>query len=343
MAAGVALLCAGAAALVLRRRFPLSVLAATYGATFAYLATQPRAGPAWLSVIVAIGTAVYLGKRVAALGFLVAGYLGFLWAPTLDGKRGPSAIFAVSLGAGLALLLGVSELVRLRRQRALAQARGREAEALRRASEQRLSMARDLHDVVSHNISVINVQANTALHLMDRQPDRARAALVTINDVSKQALAELRSILGVLRQVDEELPRAPTPSLAGLGDLLATAKAAGLDVQLQEQGERRRLPPEVDVAAYRILQEALTNSVRHSIGDRIRVRLAFESDTLVVEVIDTGKAQKASARAPTAGSGNGIVGMTERARALGGTLEAAHGNGDGFVVRARLPLKGGGQ
>jgi signal transduction histidine kinase len=341
--AGLALVSTGAAALVLRRRFPVLVLAVTYSATFAYLATQEHTGPAWMSVIVAIGTAVYLGKRAAALGFVVAGYVGFLWGPMLDGKHGPPATFALSLGAGLAFLLGLSEWVRLRRQRSHALARSREQEALRHASEQRMAMARDLHDVVAHNISVINVQANTALHLMDRQPDRARAALAIINEVSKQALVELRSILGVLRQVDEDPPLGPTPSLAALGALLATAKAAGLDVRLQEEGERRPLPSEVDVAAYRILQEALTNSARHSNGDHTRVRIAFSTADLLLEVIDEGRARGSTARVPINGFGNGIAGMTERARGLGGTLDAAPRNGGGYLVRAKIPLNGIGQ
>ena len=129
-----------------------------------------------------------------------------------------------------------------------------------------MRIARDLHDVVAHNISVINVQANTALHLMDRQPDRARSALTTINEVSGQALVELRSVLGVLRAVDEGAPRAPAPGLARLGDLADTAAAAGLAVRVEEDGQRVPLPADVDLAAYRIVQEALTNSARHSGG-----------------------------------------------------------------------------
>ena len=145
-------------------------------------------------------------------------------------------------------------------------------------------MARDLHDVVAHNISVINVQANTALHLMDRQPERARSALATINDVSKQALVELRSVLGVLRDADESAPRAPAPGLARLGDLVDNAAAAGLAVRTEQDGRQVPLPADVDLAAYRIVQEALTNSARHSGGRLATVRLGYGDGALEIEV-----------------------------------------------------------
>jgi signal transduction histidine kinase len=205
-------------------------------------------------------------------------------------------------------------------------------------------MARDLHDVVAHNISVINVQANTALHLMDRQPERARTALVTINDVSKQALVEIRSVLGVLRGVDESAPRAPSPGLARLGDLVDNAAAAGLAVHIEEEGQRAPLPTDVDLAAYRIVQEALTNSARHSGGANTTVRVVYGDSALVVEVDDDG-APRPPGRPPVQanGSGHGIAGMTERASALGGTLQAGGKPGGGFAVRAWLPMHGGEQ
>jgi signal transduction histidine kinase len=202
-------------------------------------------------------------------------------------------------------------------------------------------MARDLHDVVAHNISVINVQANTALHLMDRQPDRARSALTTINDVSKQALVEIRSVLGVLRDIDESAPRAPSPGLARLGDLVDSAAAAGLAVHVEEAGRPAPLPADVDLAAYRIIQEALTNSARHSGGTTATVRVAYGDGGLILEVADDGVPRPA-ARPGTRVSrpGNGIAGMTERAKALGGTLQAGPRPEGGFGVRAWLPLHG---
>lgn len=335
---GYGLLAGAAAVLVFRRRFPVAVLAATYVLTFAYLALERHGGAAWLAVIVAVATVVSAGRRSVALGFLVAGYVGFLWGPVLvTGHRGPSAVFAAALGGGLAFLLGVSELVRVRQQRALALAEGREQEALRRAGEERLRMAHELHDVVAHNISVINVQANTALHLMEREPERARSALETINEVSGQALVELRSVLGVLRDADEPEPRAPAPSLSRMDELLASARSSGLSAQLEEEGSRPSLPANVDLAAYRIVQEALTNSARYSSGTRALVRIVYGHGGLRVQVEDDGSGQPARR---THGAGRGIVGMRERAQALGGTLRAGPRPEGGFSVQAWLPYGG---
>ena len=242
-------------------------------------------------------------------------------------------------------LLSVAEVIRIRSQRAAALQRSREEELRRMAGEERMRIARDLHDVVAHNISVINVQANTALHLMDRQPERARSALSTINDVSKQALVELRSVLGVLRDVDADggvqtAPRAPAPGLARLGDLVEHARVVGLTVRVEEDGEHARLPADVDLAAYRVIQEALTNSARHSGGAHATVRLGFGGGALLVEVDDDGPFRPPDRTAQANGSGHGIVGMTERAAALDGRLEAGPRPEGGFRVRAWLPLPG---
>jgi signal transduction histidine kinase len=180
------------------------------------------------------------------------------------------------------------------------------------------------------------VQANTALHLVDRQPERARTALATINDVSKQALTELRSILGVLRDAEEEAPRTPSAGLDNLDVLVSNANDAGLTIRLEEHGEKVGLPAGVDLAAHRIIQEALTNVVRHSGATAAVVRVAYEARGVTVEVEDDGRPGKAirmNAR------GNGIVGMSERADALGGRLEAVPRTGGGFRVKAWLPLE----
>jgi signal transduction histidine kinase len=339
--ADVVLLAAGGLVLTARRRYPVAVMVVAYALTLSFQATQHfggHGGAAWLAVIVAFATAIYLRRRAAALIFLVVCYVVSLWGPTVLGEgHAPSAIFAVSLGAGLAALVAGAELVRLRRQRSLALAQGRQEEALRQASEERLRLARDLHDIVAHNISVINVQANTALHLVHRQPERAQEALSTIHEVSKQALVELRTVLGVLRDVDHEAPRAPVPGLGQLDALLERSRAAGLAVQVVEEGEPCQLPADVDVTAYRIVQESLTNSGRHSGGRRATVRLLYGESELCVEVDDDGPAVRAIR---TNGSGKGITGMSERAQALGGTLQAGPRPGGGFSVRARLPLNG---
>jgi signal transduction histidine kinase len=341
-AAGIAtylLLAVSGASLMARRRYPVGVLAVTLAVAI-WPGAASQAHVIWLALIVAFFTAVQARRRAAAVASLVIGYVASIWPPWLIGTRGhASAGFAVGLALGLLFLLAVAEVIRARGQRSAALEHSRQEELRRRAGEERMRIARDLHDMVAHNISAINVQANTALHLMDRQPDRARSALVTINEVSKQALVELRSVLGVLRAVDESLPRAPTPGLARLDDLADTAAAAGLAVRVEESGQRSPLPADVDLAAYRIVQEALTNSARHSGGTNATIRIAYREGALVVEVDDDG-APRSPGRPPgqAQGTGSGIAGMSERAAALGGTLQAGRRPGGGFTVRARLPL-----
>jgi signal transduction histidine kinase len=333
---GYTLLAVAGLVLAGRRRFPLTVLTLIYAASVSYWTTTDLRGLIFVADIVAFVTVVLARKRKAAVVSLVGYYMGYLWLPALVGThRAPSPAVAIGAAAGLAALLGVVEWLRLRRQRSDALARGREEEVRRRASDERMRIARELHDVVAHNISVINVQANTALHLMDRQPERARSALATINEVSKQALVELRSVLGVLRQVDDGAPRAPSPSLERLGELAAATGAVGFSVEVEQTGAARSLPVSIDLAAYRIVQEALTNAVRHSGGSHALVHLEHGEAALVVQVDDDGRNVK---RAGV--SGNGIVGMTERAHALGGTLEAGPTVEGGFRVRAWLPLNG---
>ena len=334
----------GGLSLTARRRFPVAVLALTLGSAL-WTGAGRQTNLAWLPLIVAFFTAVLARRRMAAVASLLIGYVASVWPPWRIGSpHHATAGFALGLAIGLLFLLSVAELIRARGQRRAALERGRAEEVLRRAGEERMRIARDLHDVVAHNISVINVQANTALHLMDRQPERARQALTAINDVSKQALVELRSVLGVLRDVDEIAPRAPSPGLARLRDLVDSAAAAGLTVRLEEDGPRPPVPADVDVAAYRIVQEALTNSARHASGAAVTVRVRSAGEELIVEVTDDGAGQPAGRGAGPAswpgGSGNGIAGMAERAAALGGTLEARPRAEGGFAVRARLPLAG---
>jgi signal transduction histidine kinase len=231
----------------------------------------------------------------------------------------------------LMVLLGAAEWLRLHRGRADALAQRREAEFRRWASEERVAIARELHDVLAHSIAVISIQANTALHLMDRQPDRARTALVVINDVSKQVLGEIRSVVGVLRDVDEGLPRAPVPTINRLGELARITQAAGVDVQLRVSGSVSALPSAVDAAAYRIVQEALTNTVRHAAAGGAEVDIERIGDTLRIRVADRG-----TVVGPVV-EGNGICGMRERVLALGGVFTAGPGP-DGFEVTAAIPV-----
>jgi signal transduction histidine kinase len=352
--AGYLLLAAGPVALLARRRFPATVWWVTVATAIAFVTLEPRGGLVFLSLIIAFVNAVLAGRRWAAISGLVVSYLGILWLPGLAGTgQFPSAALALSVAAWHLTLLSGAEWYRSRRQRAAALAQGEQEAERRRASEERLRIARDLHDVVAHSLAVINVQANTALHLVDQQPDRARSTLSVINDVSKQALVELRGVLGVLRQAGDELPRSPVPSLARISELVSGARAAGISVRVSEEGAKRDLPANVDVAGYRILQEALTNSARHAAGAAVAVRVVYGPGDLVIQVDNDGADQHGSSpdgsspdssspdssRRSVSGGGNGIPGMTERARALGGTLRAGPRPDGGFRVRAWLPLR----
>jgi signal transduction histidine kinase len=213
---------------------------------------------------------------------------------------------------------------------------GRE-ESLRRASEERLRLARELHDALGHHLSLINLQARVALHLNQELPAQARTALVPINQASNQALGELRSVLDFLRQQHQQAPRSPTATLARLEALIAQAGAAGVEVRTQIEGEVRALPLGVDVAAFRIVQEALTNVARHAGPATATVRVAYGEGDFTVEVDDDGHGGRVRHRA---GGGMGLLGMRERVAAVGGELQAGPRPGGGFRVRARLPLDG---
>jgi signal transduction histidine kinase len=272
---------------------------------------------------------------------LTVGYLSAVWPPWLIGSPGHSSTFALRLLCGLLALLVAAELVRAAGERRVAARRLREQELLRLASEERMRIARDLHDVVAHNISVINVQASTALHLAGREPERAVEALSTIREVSGQALTELRTVLGILRADSDAAPRAPVPGLGQLGTLAANMAGAGLTVQVTTDGDPVPLSTEADLAAYRIIQEALTNTARHSGAVRAAVRVRYREQETEIVVEDDGPAGTLPQRpASPAGTGSGITGMTDRARALGGTLTAGPRPGRGFLVRAVLPAAG---
>ncbi|MQA99902.1 MAG: sensor histidine kinase [Actinobacteria bacterium] len=334
---GVLLLGAGPVALVVRRRYPATVLGVVLATTLGYTLLDYPRGPIFLALIVAFVTAVMKGRRVEALVALALGYVGFLWAGYLLGvEPAPSLGEALGLGAWLLLLFAVSEIARARRERAIELARTREAEAKRRAGEERLRIARELHDVLAHNISLINVQAGTALHLLDEHPEQARPSLAAIRQASNEALAELRSVLDILREGQESVPRSPTSRLAHVDDLIAKTEAAGAHVTMRIEGDARPLAPGVDLAAFRVVQEALTNVTKHARDARVAVEISYEDRELTVQIDDDGVG--APVGAPS-GGGRGISGMRERAAALGGELEAGPRPGGGFRVRARFPVK----
>jgi signal transduction histidine kinase len=215
----------------------------------------------------------------------------------------------------------------------------REELARRAVTQERLRLARELHDVVAHAISVIAVQSGVGAHIANTQPKEAARALAAIEATSRAALEELRRLLGVLRQEDEpQGDLAPVPGLADLEGLLAELAKAGLAVKLRVNGRRPSLPAGVDLSAYRIVQEALTNVVKHAGSARVQVVIGYGDQDVRVEVTDDGRGAVTSVSDGRAGTGHGLIGMRERVAAFGGDLEVGPGRDGGFRVAARLPL-----
>jgi signal transduction histidine kinase len=321
-----ALLLVGPLAILLRRRFPLLSISMALAAMDLFLIGGYAYGPTFISSGAVLFLLVTHGKRLIAwamAGMTVLSFLTYAW---WDGNH--DLFHNVWIITFILLFMVVAELVRIVRERRADRERTAEEEARRQASEERLTMAQELHDVLAHNISLIHVQASTALHLMDDNPEHARTALATIKTASKEVLGEMRSVLNVLR---EGAPRSPTAGLDRLDDLV---QRSGLEVTLERPGSRP-LPTQVERAAYRIVQESLTNAARYAPGSRVSVRLEYAADELVILVADTGATKPAVLSEE--GSGNGIPGMRERASALGGTLVAGP-SGTGFQVEAHLPL-----
>jgi signal transduction histidine kinase len=339
---GGLLLATGALALLMRRRAPRTVLAIALVATATYEVLDEPDGPIFFALIVALITAMMAGRRSFAWLVLAVGYGSILWLPSaVSDDEAPELIEAMAIAAWLLVLGAGAEIARVRRERAIERAQAEEQEARRRAGEQRLRVARELHDVLAHNISLINVQAGVALHLLDKQPGQARPALIAIKQASKETLAELRTVLDFLRDADDDAaPRAPAPGLEQLDELLAGAPAGGLTVECRVEGDRRPLPARIDLAAFRIVQEALTNVRRHAGPAHATISLRYGADELAVQIDDDGARLNGRHETIGAGGGDGIPGMRERASALGGTLEAGpRPAGSGFRVLARLPLE----
>jgi signal transduction histidine kinase len=248
----------------------------------------------------------------------------------------PTVGKAIGIAVWLFLLGEFAEIARSKRERHLEQQRAEREKAAAQAGRERLLIARELHDVLAHNVSLINVQAGVALHLLDEQPERARPALEAIKDASSETLREMRSVLDILRKPGEQPPRSPTAGVAGLEELVARTKAAGILVDARVSGSPRGLPASVDLAVYRIVQEALTNVARHAHPAAALVSLAYTDDAIEIVVEDDGL----RAGEPNGYGGSGIAGMRERVAALGGEFSAGPRPDVGFEVRARLPLDG---
>ncbi|MFG2062615.1 sensor histidine kinase [Micromonospora sp. NPDC048871] len=351
---GYALLVVSGLVLVVRRRWPVAVFVTAALASLVYYGLDFPDAPGWLGLFVALYTlAAYgdgrrslviagVGITVLAVGWLVA-------AADIEPRAAIGWVF-FRIGASV-MSAALGESVRSRRviaadaqERAELAERSREEAARARVDAERLRIAREVHDTVAHAIAIINVQSGVTAHVLDRRPEQAREALRAIELTSARALREMRTILGVLR--DDNDGRVPQAGLAQLDELTAKARDTGLDVTVEAMSPASPLPSAVDTAAYRIVQEAITNVVRHVGSTRVTVALTPGVDVLEIRVTDDGPRSRSGvadrpagdATDTPAGPGCGIVGMRERCQLLGGELRAGPTPRGGFEVRARLPL-----
>jgi signal transduction histidine kinase len=335
----------------LRRRFPLSVL--TSVAVASLLLTLVVGDPAkpdevgfevflaWL--LVSYSTAAHTGGRHHIAGVAIASLGGLTWAVVslvAGQSAGNDNLLPALLFAAVAWFVGRA----IRRRQLLLQMladrteeleREREYRARAAVADERARIARELHDVVAHSVSVMVVQAQAGPRLGDQE--QARTAFRSIEASGREALVELRRLLGILRTADEQLAIGPQPGLASLGALVEQVREAGLGVELRIEGEQVPLPPGIDLSAYRIVQEALTNTLKHAGPAEAEIVVRYDASALELDVVDNGR----GARASVNGSGHGLVGMHERTALYGGRLEAGPREGGGYAVRARLPLAGG--
>jgi signal transduction histidine kinase len=319
------------------RRFPVAVLWFVSVATLGYLERDYPYGPIMVSLVVAIVGSVIRGHRAAAWAATGVFYFGHM---AMRGEfRGEDWSWGATAGFGAwaLVVLIAAEFARVRRERMLAARRAQAETERRQANEERLRIARELHDVVAHHMSLISVQAGVALHLVDRNPEQVQTALATIKDASREALTELRSLVGVLRDEADTAPRAPTTTLSSLDELVERARHAGLTLRKTTSGDVRTLPTAVELAAVRIVQEAITNVVRHADADEADLRLDYGSDMLTVQVDDDGSGGQ---RLESIAEGSGLRGMRERATALGGTLSVEAAPAGGLRITAQLPIEG---
>ena len=339
--AGYLVLVVAGASLGLCRRWPVAAVGLVTGALAAYLTRDYAGGPIFLVGWVALAALAWrTSRRIGFVGAAVfCGVL--LFAAALEGETA-ILLHLVFVGWSLAAVL-VGDAVRSRRERLLQLEdraryleRTREEEARRRVAEDRLRLARDLHDTVAHAMTTINVQAGAAAHVVERRPEAAKEALEAIQRASGEVLDELGALLGLLRDAGEPDERAPTPGLEQIAELVASTRDAHLPVSLNVTGPLDAVRVPVGTAAYRIVQESLTNVIRHAEGAPATVSVAADaSGGLVVEVVDDG--QGAPRNGSSGGTGMGIRGMRERAEATGGTLVAGPRPEGGFLVRATWP------
>jgi signal transduction histidine kinase len=330
--------------LAARRRFPLAVLATTVASGVAFVALDLAPDILWVAIPVAVYSVAAYGDRWVALAGLAVAEAGLAVVQLTPGRTGANTWVGNMAFLAATWLLG--HFVGVRRlyaaqleERTAELERAREELARRAVTEERLRLARELHDVVAHAMSVIAVQSGVGAHVADSRPEEVGKALSAIEATSRAALTELRRLLGVLRQDSEvQASLTPVPGLADLEGLLAEVAKAGLAVKLRVNGTRPPLPAGVDLSAYRIIQEALTNVVKHAGPARAQVTIRYRDQDVTVEVTDDGRGAVTAAGDGRVGTGHGLIGMRERVQAFGGDLEVGPRPGGGFRVAAQLPL-----
>jgi signal transduction histidine kinase len=328
--------------LIGRRYAPVAILAVTLGLAVAFILVGDTAAGA--SALVALYTVAATRERQISLACAIptTAVAIALSLGDRDHEGGDGDVpFAISNAIVVFGIWGLGAYMQTRRRylrelevRADQLEREREQLAQIAVMEERASIARELHDIVAHSVTVMLVGVRGARDVLRSAPDAAEDTLARVEATGERSVAELRRILAVLREPDEQAQSRPQPSLADLEALIAEHRATGLAVQLTITGSPRALPEGVELSIYRIVQEALTNVVKHARAGRVTVSLAYRDDGVDVEVIDDGTAPPALG----APSGHGLVGMRERVALLGGTLEAGPRSGRGFRVAARLPV-----
>lgn len=333
-AVGIALVVVTAAVLGVRRRLPLTTLAVATAATAGYLIAGYPYGPILVAFFVAVYSVavhVELPRAAVAAGVAMAAIVSHVVVN--DSPLGAYGLVPAAAWVVVPFAAGVT-------LRVLRDARRRDrAEMIRQhVSDERLRVAQEVHDVVGHGLVAIKMQADVALHLLERKPEQAHAALRTISTTTTAALDELRATLTTVRRGDGA-DRTPAPGLARVDELARRMREAGLDVAVHVTGVARAVPAAVDLAGYRVVQESLTNVLRHSGARVARVAIAYETDAVIITVTNPpGVASPAGD-----GAGLGLAGMRERVTALAGTFQAATTPDGGFEVRAVLPADGAAQ
>ena len=336
---GAGLLVASAAPLVVRRRWPVLVLVFQLALVLVYLSLDYAGGAELPVVLAGIYSVAAAGRRWWVLAVILAFVgLGTAHRVVVEGEDA----LTVTIGSSLLVLVALlGDAVGTRRElrdevgrRLAVMAAEKEAETRARMAEERLRLAHELHDVMAHTITTMTVQAGAAADQLDRDPDRARAALGAIRGAARDAMAELRAIIAVMRTPEDD-DRGPSPGVARLDELVATTRAAGLRVTVDVDTELPQvLPTAVDVTCFRVVQEALTNVVRHAEATHASVVIAARRGEVVVEVTDDGRGEPTGVGA----GGYGLVGLRERVSAVGGRLEAGTRPTGGFRVVATLPV-----